>query len=471
MKSRSVVFVALALAAAMSAGVVTTASGNRDLVAQQVLSVNRIAASVVRGSSLLQFVEGSSNMTTGSDGRLTVLLLGSDSRGGSVGLTDTIMVFSLREGSISALSIPRDTGRIPNPDGGTFPGRINSLLQKLKNGRTLNQAMLEFERVVEHLLHVEIDYHALIGFNGFQTLVEEIEPVSVDIHREIKDSKFWDDPRKASGVYFPAANGYNLFALQPEADSRLCDGLWRSKEPPVAQQFWCRRAMPFVRSRKGTGNSDFARARRQQDFVVAAIRRTIMRGSGGALNSLVNRANGQAGSGSLTTNIPITMSTALDLFDRLSGAKVDFRVVLSPPTYSTHIPGGTSYELDLGAVRRVTRDWFGSSGAPPPMDPSSPTDPSFPDSTATPAAAPDGALAPTPPAGSATTGPLATPGEAAAVPVASSNPGGQAEVQGSPASEFGAALPGAMVLALLIGVAMIALFVRRLRLANLPDRP
>jgi len=388
MKSRSVVFVALALGAAMSAGIVTAASGSRDLVTQRLVSLNRVAASVIRTSSLLQVVEGPSDLSMGSDGRLTVLLLGSDSRGGGVGLTDTIMVFSLREGSISALSIPRDTARIPNPEGGTFPGRINALLQKLRNGRTLDEALAAFERVIEHLLHVEIDHHALIGFSGFQALVKEVEPVSLDIHREIRDSKFWDDPRNASGVYFPVRDGYDLFALQPGADSRLCDGRWRSAEPPVAQQFWCRRAMPFVRSRKGRGNSDFARARRQQDFVVAAIRRVIKRGSGGALSSLVDRAKGQADGGSLTTNIPIKLSTALDLYDLMSAAKLDFSVVLGPPTYSTHIPGGTSYELDMAAVRRVTRDWFGGSAAPFPTATEPASQPGSPSSSPTAPASP-----------------------------------------------------------------------------------
>lgn len=311
---------------------------------------------------LLRLIEGSQALSTGSDGRLTFLLLGSDTRGGGVARTDTIMVMSLRGNTISALSIPRDVARIPNPDGGTFPGRVNTILKELSNGRSTKEALAKFEQVIESLLHIEIDYHALLKFDGFQALVGEIEPVSVNIGRQVADARFWDDPDQPSGVYFPAATDYQLYAYQP-GPNPLCNGLWRSQAAPIPSGYWCRRAMPFVRTRKD--DSDFARASRQQDFVVASITRVINRGSGGALSSLVSRANGELGADRLETNFPLNGANALELYQRLSGASVGIEVVLGPHKYATHIPGGTAYELNLADVRQLTREWFGGSDNPP----------------------------------------------------------------------------------------------------------
>ncbi len=337
---------------------VAATTGERLTSGWRSLLVDSIAT--IAPAGLLRLIEGSQALSTGNDGRLTFLLLGSDTRGGGVERTDTIMVASLRGSTISVLSIPRDTARIPNPDGGTFSGKINSILRELRRALPPEQAMAKFEEVIEHLLQIEIDYHALIKFDGFQHFVEEIEPVSVDIGRPVADARYWDDPAKLSGVYFPAANNYDLYAWQP-GPNPLCNGLWRNQAQPIPSNYWCRRAMPFVRSRKGA--SDFVRARRQQDFVIASMRRVINRG-GGALGSLVSRAAWETGKGTLATNLPLNVSTALDLYQQLSGAGVGIQVVLAPPKYATHIPGSTAYEMDLAAVRQLTREWFGGSDNP-----------------------------------------------------------------------------------------------------------
>ncbi len=138
------------------------------------------------------------------------------------------------------------------------------------------------------------------------------------------------------------------------------------------------------------------RARRQQNFVVASMRRVLNRGGGSALGSLVSRATGQVGAGTLETDIPLNASNALELYQQLSGAGVGLQAVLSPPKYATHIPGGTAYELDLAAVRALTREWFGGSDNPP-----------VPPATTLPSAPPPGATA------QPTSGPTATPGYSA----------------------------------------------------------
>jgi anionic cell wall polymer biosynthesis LytR-Cps2A-Psr (LCP) family protein len=412
--------------------------------------VSRWLATAGPVGPVLRLLDGRNAVSTGSDGRLTILLLGSDTRGSAIGRTDSIMVMSIRDGTISALSIPRDSSQIPDPfDGGIFHSRVNAILEHLAAGRTNEQALSMFKAVIENLLGIEIDYYALLDFPGFQALVDEIQPVTVDINQPVRDTRYWDDASQPSGVYFPAATNYDLWALQPGPDP-LCTGLWRFQPTPIPSSFWCRRAMPYVRSRKGS--SDFQRAGRQQNFVIGAIRRVINRGSGSALGSLVSRAVAQQQAGTLTTDIPLTVGNALELYQTLSGASVGIHEVLSPPKYASHIPGTTAYELNLTAVRELTQQWFGGSGTPPVASPIVlPTGPPTSSPSATASAQP-----------SATASPVAvvtTPTPTASVPP-SAAPGSSGA-----AGLLGSADSGLLIVLVVIaaGVALAFFVVRRLR--------
>jgi len=284
----------------------------------------------------LDALAGTQAISTGSDGRLTVLLLGSDTRGGGIGRTDTIMIMSLKGTEINVASIPRDTSRIPNPfAGGVFHSRVNAIARKV--------GLDGFEYVIEELLQIEIDYYALVSFVGFNALVDVVDPINVNIYKPIKDSRYWDDPT-SQGIYFPAANDYDLYS---NSGAPACNGLWKSDPTNPPPSTWCHRALVFVRSRKGS--SDFVRARRQQDFVGAAIS-TV---NSGDIGALVGMADAQAGAGALRTNIPFG-SSALELYDSISAAHLANQVVFAPKTYSKHIPGTTAYQLNLPAVRAWT---------------------------------------------------------------------------------------------------------------------
>ena len=319
-------------------------------------------SSIVPWDPLLQAMAGTEAIDDGDDGRLTFLLLGSDTRTTGISRTDTIMIVSIENGTnnINAASIPRDTARILNPFTASatdyFSGRVNGILKLLKKGTTTAAALDKLEIVIEKLLGtpanpIEIDYHALITFHGFHALVNQVDPITINITKTIKDTKYWDDPAKLQGVYFPVATNYELYAWQPNAPSQLCNGLWRNHSPILASDH-CHRAMPFVRSRKGKSNSDFARARRQQNFVGAALEEVIQRGSGANLDALLNSADGQLGNGGLYTNFPYNQSgNSLSLFNKLANAHLSQQVVFSPTAYSTHISGTSAYQLKLPAVR------------------------------------------------------------------------------------------------------------------------
>lgn len=310
---------------------------------------------------LLGVIGQGGSLNYGSDNRLTILLLGSDTRGLGVSRTDTVMIMSIDKNTkkINVASIPRDTARILNPFTPSatdyFSPRINAILKQLKkSSATVDIAVQKFEEVLERELDIPlgtIDYYALTTFVGFNALVENVQPITVNNAKVISDPKFWDNPNFPKGVYFGVDSTYDLYAWQPGANPPLCDSLYKSSLPHPPAITWCHRALPYVRSRKGSGNSDFKRAARQQNFVFAAIQ-TVTGHSSGALPSLVNVANGQVAGKQLYTDIPYTdAGVALDLYNLLKTSTLNNSVVFAPNQYSTHIPGGTAYQLKLPAVR------------------------------------------------------------------------------------------------------------------------
>ena len=294
------------------------------------------ALDVVRENSLVD----------GSDGRLTVMVLGTDTRNSGWGLTDVILIASIDQATnqVSLASIPRDIGKFPNPNGGTYVGKVNNLVKKI--------GLTSFERAVEYTLDIEIDYNVLITFRGFETMVDNVDGAGIIVSnpKQIADPKFWDDPNKPKGVYFPTGPN-TLYALP---GGPLCNGLWRTRG--TSSTYWCHRALPFVRSRKGSGNSDFVRAKRQQSFLWGALGRVLSRGSGAALESLAATARGQVGIQQIRGTLPTTYAAAASLFSELSNATLpaNRQIVFAPNTYATKIPNTSSYQLKLTAVRAWT---------------------------------------------------------------------------------------------------------------------
>ena len=105
--------------------------------------------------------------------------------------------------------------------------------------------------------------------------------------------------------------------------------------------------MPYVRSRKGSGNSDFKRARRQQEFVYATSRDVEQ----SHLAQLLTSATTQDTVNQLYTSFPITAGNIANIYNILHTAQFGNHVVFMPTLYSKHIPGTTAYQLKLPEVR------------------------------------------------------------------------------------------------------------------------
>lgn len=285
-------------------------------------------------------VTTSSGVRLGRDGRLTVLLIGSDQRTGRVKeRTDGLLVVSVnpRTKRVSMASIHRGTidfPRHPKNGGGTSgTTRVNFLYQNYKResyGAQVDpRAVKKFKKDVAYALKTEIDYTVLMRFGGYVSMVDSVSGVEVRIPQPIRDSTY--------GAYFPASSAWHL------------DGDPRCYPDP---QRYCRSALRFVRTRKGyvgdQPNSNIHRNRRQQEMTRATIRRVIARGTDDVA-ALVAASNGR-----VTTTLPRTLAAGLYLYDLLDGASTpaSSSAVLAYPQFG-YRTSGDDVRLYLSRVR----DW------------------------------------------------------------------------------------------------------------------
>ena len=185
-------------------------------------------------------------------GRFTVLLIGADSGPDrSHALTDTMIVASLDPVSrtVSMVSVPRDLVDTPLPDGRTFYPKINGLASYASRypgkfpGATSGQAVLA--AALGTLLNVHIDGWAQVNLPGFVKVIDAIGGVNVTVTSALCDYRYRE-------------YGFNGFAILP--------GHYHLNGQA---------ALAYARIRHSAGESDFTRAARQGEIVVAARDRVV----------------------------------------------------------------------------------------------------------------------------------------------------------------------------------------------------
>lgn len=180
-------------------------------------------------------------------GRFTVLVMGLDRRPGEVGLayrTDTMMVISIdpKTNSLGILSIPRDL-YVEVPGYAEYQ-RINTamVLGEIRNPGYGPQLAMQ---TVQYNLGIRIHDYIVVDFQAVVAIVDAIGGITVSIDYTINDRQY------------PDMNyGYDPFYLP--AGTHHLDG---------------RTALKFARTRHG--DSDFARASRQQQ-VIFSIRDKVL---------------------------------------------------------------------------------------------------------------------------------------------------------------------------------------------------
>lgn len=174
------------------------------------------------------------NGMLGTDGKLTVLLLGADFREGETqARSDTIMVAfcDLETPSVGLLSVPRDTYLSIEGAGETKVNHAFSL-----GGEELT------EQTLEDFLGVEIDRYLQVDFQGFADVIDTIGGVDINVEYD---------------MYLP----------------------WESIDLKAGQQHLNgEQALAYVRWR-GTPTADIGRVERQQEFLKTTAEQVMKMGN------------------------------------------------------------------------------------------------------------------------------------------------------------------------------------------------
>lgn len=278
--------------------------------------------------------------------RITVLLTGIDSTPTRThALTDTLLVVSVDPdtGAGAMVSLPRDLARLPLYFGGTYTGKINSLLTYARRhpAEFPDKPATTLTREVGHLIGVPVQYYAAIDLNGFVKLVDLVGGVTVNNPRDIDDYRYggWTDGRPI---------GFHL-----KAGTRKLDG---------------QEALAFARSRMGAGDSDFTRARRQQLLLLGLREKLTQPEMLARLPDLLKAAGD-----TIKTNFPVSrLEEMLALATAVDGDAVK-RLVLGPE-YADRATDTATYELipDMAKFAKASVRIFGEDSRwyVPPASPS-----------------------------------------------------------------------------------------------------
>ena len=223
--------------------------------------------------------------------RFTVLVAGADTSSSrrAAGLTDwntdALMVISVSadKSRITLMSLPRDTVDMPMADGSIDHRKVNSIAQRL--------GMEALRGAMANLLGVPIDRYIRVDMDDFSRMVDAVGGIDVDVKTRVSDSK----------VHLNLSPGpAHLTGAQ---------------------------ALGFSRTRFDT---DYGRAARQQQVILALVRKWLDPSLGSLIGSI------QAIS-SLQTDIGLDeLPTLLEIGRRSTSAAVT-AIVLKPPRFSLFV--------------------------------------------------------------------------------------------------------------------------------------
>lgn len=266
--------------------------------------------------------------------RLTVLITGIDSEPGrSTSLTDTMIIASVdpATGQSSMVSIPRDLARFELPDGRTYTGKINSLMAYAERNpdEFPDGPLPALLGALGHLVGVPIPYYAAINLPGFVAVVDAVGGIDVVNQRAINDPRYggWTDGRPV---------GFRLSAGPHHLDGQ--------------------EALAYARSRRGAGDNDFTRARRQQEVLLALRARMTDPAVVPQIPSLMSALGD-----TVRTNFPPDrLDEILELARGVDDGAVD-RVVLGPRRYADRPTDTDLYILvpKMDAIAELSIDFYG----------------------------------------------------------------------------------------------------------------
>ncbi|NJD29890.1 MAG: LytR family transcriptional regulator, partial [Chloroflexi bacterium] len=277
----------------------------------------------------------------GFERRLNVLLVGVDSTPRRPAtLTDTMIVVSIDPvgRSVTMVSLPRDSINVPLGNGDVFAPKLNSLMSYAERHPEIfpQGPMRALEDAAGALLGIPIQHYVKIDFSGFVKLVDAVGGVDVNVKNGFEDPTY-------GGRGIP-------------------DGKRGWKVEAGLQHFVGWEALAYARSRKALGESDFTRAARQQEIIVA-LRKKLLDGGGVVTNlpALLDAVGDL-----VETDIPRGQLPALAaLADDLSDATI-VSVVLSRPLVKGSMDPvyGSVQVPHVRRIQAVARGLFPAPGEP-----------------------------------------------------------------------------------------------------------
>jgi LCP family protein required for cell wall assembly len=275
----------------------------------------------------------------GPNERINVLVIGVDSvPGRTATLTDTMMVLSFDPvgKTASVVSLPRDLVNVPLGDGNTFGPKLNSLMSYADRHSKLfpKGGLQTLQDAVGALLGIPIHYYARMEFSGFISMVDAVGGVDVKVARAI------DDP--GYDGFGEGVRGWSI-----KAGKHHLDGA---------------NALAYARSRKSAGESDFTRAGRQQQILVALKDAATRDGSlFWELPALLDAVGD-----SVRTDVPVERLPQLAVaIDEMGSGGITRAVIRHPLVRSVDTRYGSSLNPDLVAIRAVAARLFPAPGGVP----------------------------------------------------------------------------------------------------------
>jgi LCP family protein required for cell wall assembly len=257
--------------------------------------------------------------------RITFLLAGVDfMTGRSHSLTDTMMLATLdvRTNKATIISVPRDTSNFDLYYGGwvSYKFKLNTLMSaaSVKSFGSPDSGIETLKKEIGFLVGLPIDYYVAVDLEGFVAMVEAIGGVDIDVKVAINDP--------FTGTFVPKG--------MVHMDGHL--------------------ALKYCRSRESS--SDYARAARQQDVLIALAKKVITPEVVLKLPELLTLA-GTA----ISTDFP--MKYARNFVTAFKRVGKPYKCVLGPP-YSYHPASSTTggnwtSRLDIARVASLSVWLFG----------------------------------------------------------------------------------------------------------------
>ena len=280
----------------------------------------------------------------GPNERLNVLVVGVDAAPGRTSvLTDTMMVVSFDPvgKTASLVSLPRDLINVPLGDGNEYGPKLNSLMSYAdRHPKAFPKGGLAtLQDAVGALLGIPIHYHATMEFEGFIHMVDAVGGVDIDVQKAI------DDP--GYDGFGEGKRGWSITAGEHHLDGA--------------------NALAYARSRKSAGESDFTRAGRQQQIIVALKDAAT---EGGSVFWELPGLIGAVGD-SIRTDLPIDRLPQLAAaIDEMGKGGITRAVIRHPLVRSVDTRYGSSLQPDIPAIRAVAAGLFPPPGGTPEAWPS-----------------------------------------------------------------------------------------------------